>query len=88
MEFVRVGCEKGKIFPQKWTTLWKILFFDGKLRLTGALANFPVLLIKNLSFRIDIPLNFLHIFGIMDVAKMRNFQNFPFFGHRTILSKE
>ena len=80
--------KKGKSFHRNGQLCGKILFFNGKLRLTGILANFPVLLIKNLSFRIDIPLNFRHIFGIMDVAKMRNFQNFPFFGHRTILSKE
>ena len=51
-----------------------------KLQLTGTLDSLsPVFCGQNKSFCIDTPLNFWQCFAIMDGAKMRNFQKFPFF---------
>ena len=80
------GCPYGIFAPK---AVDKPVETVGKLRLTGTLDSLnPVFCGQNKSFCIDTPLNSGDCFVIMDGAKMRNYQKFPFFEHRTILSKE
>ena len=52
----------------------------GKWWLTGIFYSFhKVFCGQNKSFCIDTPLNFIDSFAIMDGAKIRNYQKFPFF---------